>query len=289
MPALFADLSLSLQQNNGLFLLCSLLLGLLLGSFLNVLIYRLPKMLEREWQLHCASLQGQTTPPSDPYNLISPRSQCPDCQHKLCPGDTMPLLSYLLLKGRCRHCSAKISPRYPIVELLAATLMGLISWQFGYSSLTFFAWLLSLTLLALTCIDLDMQLLPDSLTLPLLWLGLLFNIGHGFTDLESAVIGAMAGYLLLWSIYWLFKLCTSKEGMGYGDFKLLAALGAWYGWQMLPAILLLSSLLCASIGIALLLSGKRGRDSAIPFGPFLAAGGLAALFFGPQLMRFYLG
>lgn len=288
MPTAIAEISLSLQQNSSLFLSFTLLLGLLLGSFLNVLIYRLPKMMERDWQHDCLTMQGKTPAPATPYNLISPRSECPQCQHKLSVLDNIPLLSYLLLKGRCRACSAKISMRYPLLELLSAALMGLISWQFGYSSVTFFAWLLSLALIALTFIDLDTQLLPDSLTLPLLWLGLLFNLNHGFTDLNSAVLGAMAGYLILWSIYWLFKLSTGKEGMGYGDFKLLAALGAWYGWQMLPAILLLSSLLAAAIGIALIATGRRGRDSAMPFGPFLAMAGLAALFFGPQIMQFYL-
>lgn len=288
MPTAIAEISLSLQQNSSLFLSFTLLLGLLLGSFLNVLIYRLPKMMERDWQHDCLTMQGKTPAPATPYNLISPRSECPQCQHKLSALDNIPLLSYLLLKGRCRACSAKISMRYPLLELLSAALMGLISWQFGYSSVTFFAWLLSLALIALTFIDFDTQLLPDSLTLPLLWLGLLFNLNHGFTDLNSAVLGAMAGYLILWSIYWLFKLSTGKEGMGYGDFKLLAALGAWYGWQMLPAILLLSSLLAAAIGIALIATGRRGRDSAMPFGPFLAMAGLAALFFGPQIMQFYL-
>ncbi len=288
MPTAIAEISLSLQQNSSLFLSFTLLLGLLLGSFLNVLIYRLPKMMERDWQHDCLSMQGKTPAPATPYNLISPRSECPQCQHKLGALDNIPLLSYLLLKGRCRACSARISMRYPLLELLSAALMGLISWQFGYSSVTFFAWLLSLVLIALTFIDFDTQLLPDSLTLPLLWLGLLFNLNHGFTDLNSAVLGAMAGYLILWSIYWLFKLSTGKEGMGYGDFKLLAALGAWYGWQMLPAILLLSSLLAAAIGIALIATGRRGRDSAMPFGPFLAMAGLAALFFGPQIMQFYL-
>jgi leader peptidase (prepilin peptidase)/N-methyltransferase len=288
MLTVFADISMSLQQNSHLFIAFTLLLGLLLGSFLNVLIYRLPKMMEQAWQADCSAMQGQAIQPTPACNLIRPRSFCPHCQQPINARDTIPLLSYLLLKGRCRHCANKISPRYPLVELLSAALMALASWQFGYSSVTIFAWLLCLGLIALTFIDFDTQLLPDSLTLPLLWLGLLFNLNVGFTDLTSAVIGAMAGYLLLWSIYWLFKLCTGKEGMGYGDFKLLAALGAWYGWQMLPAILLLSSLLGAAVGIALIASRQRGRDSAMPFGPFLAIAGLAALFFGPQLMRLYL-
>jgi len=288
MPTVFADISLYLQQNSTVFIAWSLLLGLLLGSFLNVLIYRLPKMMARDWQAECLVMQGKPAQTATPYNLFHPRSSCPDCHQPICAGDNIPLLSYVLLKGRCRHCANTISPRYPLVELLSALLMALVSWQFGYSSVTFFAWLLCLALIALTFIDFDSQLLPDSLTLPLLWLGLLFNLKLGFTDLHSAVIGAMAGYLLLWSIYWLFKLCTGKEGMGYGDFKLLAALGAWYGWPMLPAILLLSSLLGAAVGMTLIVSGRRGRDSAMPFGPFLAIAGLAALFFGPQLSRFYL-
>ena len=289
MPTVFADISLSLQQNSGLLIGLTLLLGLLFGSFLNVLIYRLPKMMERDWQADCLAMHSQTAQAATPYNLMRPRSSCPHCKQTISAGDNIPLLSYVLLNGRCRHCASAISPRYPLVELLSAALMALVSWQFGYSSVTLFAWLLCLGLIALTFIDFDTQLLPDSLTLPLLWLGLLFNLNLGFSDLNSAVIGAAAGYLLLWSIYWLFKLCTGKEGMGYGDFKLLAALGAWYGWQMLPAILLLSSLLGAAVGIALILSGRRGRDSAMPFGPFLAIAGLLALFFGPQITRLYLG
>ena len=283
MPTIFADVSLALQQNSPLFLALCVLLGLMLGSFLNVLIHRLPKIMQREWQHNCLELQGQTAPATPAYNLIRPGSQCPHCQHPLGVLENIPLLSYLALKGRCRHCLGKISPRYPNVELLCGALLGLAGWQFGYSSHMLFASALSLTLIALAFIDLDTQLLPDCLTLPLLWLGLLFNLNHGLTDLNSAVIGAVAGYLMLWTVYWLFKLCTGKEGMGYGDFKLLAALGAWFGWQMLATIILLSSLLAAAIGIVLILSGQRGRDSTIPFGPFLAIAGLTVLFLGPHL------
>ncbi len=178
--------------------------------------------------------------------------------------------------------------RYPLIEALTGILIGLISWKFGYTSATLFAWLFTFALIALTFIDFDTQLLPDDITLPLLWLGLLFNLNAGFTDLKSAVVGAVAGYLILWSIYWLFKLVTGKEGMGYGDFKLLAAIGAWFGWQLLPAVILLSSVLGAGIGIGLIIFTKRGRETPMPFGPFLAIGGIAALFLGQQLASFYL-
>jgi leader peptidase (prepilin peptidase)/N-methyltransferase len=202
--------------------------------------------------------------------------------------ENIPVISYLFLRGKCRGCKAPISMRYPCIELLTGVLIGLVSWKFGYGSATLFAWVFVFALIALTFIDFDTQLLPDDITLPLLWLGLLFNLSTGFTDLKSAVIGTMAGYLILWSIYWLFKLVTGKEGMGYGDFKLLAAIGAWFGWQLLPAVILLSSVLGAVIGISLIIFTKRGRETPMPFGPFLAIGGIAALFFGQQLASYYL-
>lgn len=288
MPHVFAEFSVLLQQNSAIFISLSVIFGLLVGSFLNVVIYRLPKIMQREWHNNCLELQGVDIPAVKKYSLASPRSACPQCGHKLSALENIPLISYLLLKGKCRSCKTPISLRYPLIEALTGVLIGLISWKFGYSSLSLFAWIFTFALIALTFIDFDTQLLPDDITLPLLWLGLLFNLNTGFTDLNSAVIGAMAGYISLWSIYWIFKLVTGKDGMGYGDFKLLAAIGAWFGWQLLPAVILLSSILGAGIGIALIVLSKRGREIPMPFGPFLAIGGIAALFLGPELAHFYL-
>jgi len=288
MPAALNDISIILQQNNTLFIALSTLLGLMVGSFLNVVIHRLPKMMEQEWHNNCLELQGKEIPNAIKYNLCHPRSACPHCGHNISALENIPIISYLLLKGRCKGCKAPISMRYPLIEALTGVLIGAISWKFGYSSITLMAWIFALALITLTFIDFDTQLLPDDITLPLLWLGILFNLNSGFTDLKSAVIGAMAGYLILWSIYWLFKLIRGKEGMGYGDFKLLAAIGAWFGWQLLPAVILLSSTLGAIIGIALIVLTKRGKEVPMPFGPFLAIGGIAALFFGQTLATLYL-
>lgn len=277
-----------LQQEPTFFLIISIAFGLVVGSFLNVVIYRLPKMMEQEWHQQCLSLQGKEAEAKPKFTLSTPRSTCPACGHAISALENIPLISFALLKGRCRSCKTSISARYPSIELLTATLIGLVSWQFGYTYTTLFAWLFSFALIALTFIDFDTQLLPDDITLPLLWLGLAFNLNTGFTDLQSAVIGAMVGYLSLWSIYWAFKLVTGKEGMGYGDFKLLAAIGAWFGWQLLPAVILLSSISGAVIGIGLIMFTKRGRETPMPFGPFLAIAGIAALFFGQQLSQFYL-
>lgn len=277
-----------LQQSPTLFITVSVLLGLMVGSFLNVVIYRLPKMMEQDWHIQCLSLQGKEAEPQPKFNLATPGSSCPSCGHQIKFYENIPVLSWLLLKGRCSSCGTSISARYPLIELLTAVLTGLVSWQFAYSSATLFIWLFTFSLIALTFIDFDTQLLPDDITLPLLWLGLLFNLDHGFTDLSDAVIGAVIGYLSLWSIYWAFKLATGKEGMGYGDFKLLAALGAWFGWQLLPAIILLSSISGAIIGIGLILFAKHGRETPMPFGPFLAIAGIAALFFGNTLQQFYM-
>ncbi|MBU3737119.1 MAG: prepilin peptidase, partial [Methylobacterium sp.] len=222
------------------------------------------------------------------YNLFTPRSACPACGHRIGALENVPVVSYLFLGGKCAGCRTAISPRYPLVEILSGTLAGLIAWKFGYGTAVPAAWLFAFALVALTFIDFDTRLLPDDITLPLLWAGLLFNLGHTFTDLRSAVIGAMAGYLILWTVYWLFRLVTGKEGMGYGDFKLLAAIGAWFGWQLLPAVILLSSVAGSVIGIGLIVVARHGRNVPIPFGPFLAMGGIAALFFGPQLAGFYL-
>jgi leader peptidase (prepilin peptidase)/N-methyltransferase len=265
------------------------LFSLLVGSFLNVVIHRLPKMMEVEWQAQCAELRGETLPEAAPYNLAVPRSACPQCGHQITALENIPLLSWLWLRGRCSSCRTPISARYPLVELFTALLSAAAAWKWGVSVPTVGALLLIWTLITLAFIDLDTTLLPDNLTLPLLWLGLLFNLGGHFASLPDAVIGAMVGYLVLWSVYWLFKLVTGKEGMGFGDFKLLAAIGAWLGWQMLPVTLLLSSVVGAAIGIAMIVLVKHDRRVPIPFGPYLAGGGLVALFFGADLMQAYLG
>lgn len=267
------------------------LLGLCVGSFLNVVIHRLPRMMEREWLGQCAELRGETAPaPAEPLSLAKPRSRCPDCGHQITALENIPLLSYLLiLKGKCSGCGRQISPRYPIVEAITGLLSAYVAWHFGPTTQTIGALLLLWALIALSSIDLDTQLLPDSITLPLLWLGLLFNLWNTYTDLPSAVIGAIAGYLALWSVFWLFKLATGKEGMGYGDFKLLAALGAWLGWQMLPAIILLSSVVGAVVGVTLIVVARHGRNIPIPFGPYLAAAGGIALFWGAKITNTYLG
>ena len=287
MPGL-TELSSLLQGDSTLFITVSVIFGLMVGSFLNVVIYRLPKIMEQEWHNNCLELQGKDIPTQQKFTLSKPRSSCPQCGHKIKAFENVPVISYLLLRGRCSACKTPISIRYPLVEILTGTLIGLTSWQFGYTTATLFAWVFVFALIALTFIDFDTQLLPDDITLPLLWLGLLFNLNSGFTDLKSAVIGAMTGYLVLWSVFWLFKLIRGKEGMGYGDFKLLAAIGAWFGWQLLPAVILLSSTLGAIIGIALIVLTKRSKEVPIPFGPFLAIGGIAALFFGQQLSQIYL-
>jgi leader peptidase (prepilin peptidase) / N-methyltransferase len=281
-------LSNALSTEPAIFITVSVIFGLLVGSFLNVVIHRLPKMMEREWHNNCLALQGKEVSEQTKFTLATPRSACPSCNHQISALENIPIISYLLLGGKCKSCKSKISIRYPLVEALTGALLGLVAYQFGYTYTTLFAWVFTLALITLTFIDFDTQLLPDDITLPLLWLGLMFNLTTGFTDLKSAVIGAATGYLILWSVYWLFKIVTKKEGMGYGDFKLLAAIGAWFGWQIIPAVILLSSVLGAVIGIALiLLKGKTG-NTAIPFGPFLALGGIAALFFGQQLASFYL-
>ena len=284
----FIAASSTLQQNSVIFITVSVIFGLMVGSFLNVVIHRLPKIMEREWHNNCLDLQGQKIPELTQYTLARPRSACPNCGHKITALENIPVISYLFLKGRCSSCHANISIRYPLIEALTGMLIGLVSWKFGYTSTTLFAWVFCFALVSLTFIDFDTQLLPDDITLPLLWLGLLFNLNNGFTTLNAAVIGAIAGYMILWSIYWAFKLATGKEGMGYGDFKLLAAIGAWFGWQLLPAVILLSSVLGAIIGISLIVFTKQGRETPMPFGPFLAIGGIAALFLGPQLASYYL-
>jgi leader peptidase (prepilin peptidase)/N-methyltransferase len=263
--------------------------GLLIGSFLNVVIHRIPKMMQRESDNYVAHESGKPLPHEDRYDLVMPRSACPQCGHQITALENVPVLSYAFLRGKCIACKTSISIRYPIVELLTGLLSALLIWHFG-SGLAGLATLVFVYLLiAMTFIDADTQLLPDDLTLSLLWLGLLVNLNGSFVPLHEAVIGAAAGYLSLWAVYWLFKLATGKEGMGYGDFKLLAALGAWLGWKMLPVIILLSSLVGAVVGIALIVLVKRGRDIPIPFGPYLAAAGLIALLYGKPLAQMYLG
>jgi leader peptidase (prepilin peptidase)/N-methyltransferase len=284
MPALLE----LLRDQPAFFMTTVTLFGLLVGSFLNVVIHRLPKMMEAAWAAQCAEARGEQIAAVPKYNLVVPRSACPGCGHQITALENIPIASYLALGGKCASCKTPISPRYPLVEALTGALSGLIAWHFGFGGPALLALFFTYALIALTFIDLDTFLLPDDITLPLLWVGLLINIGGTFTSLHSAVVGAMAGYLALWSIYWMFKLVTGKEGMGYGDFKLLAAIGAWFGWQLLPAVILLSSLIGSVIGIAMIILAKRGRNVPIPFGPFLALGGIAALFWGPQLARFYL-
>lgn len=265
------------------------LVGLFVGSFLNVVIHRLPKMMELEWEAQAAELRGEELPADrERFNLAMPRSRCPHCGGGIGALDNIPLFSYLLLRGRCRHCGASISSRYPVVELLTAALTGFAAWHFGFGLSAVGAILFIWAMIALAFIDLDTQLLPDQITLPLLWLGLAFNLAGTYTELSSAVIGAMAGYLSLWSVYWLFKLATGKEGMGYGDFKLLGAIGAWLGWQVLPLTILLSSLVGAVVGIALIALARHKRSVPIPFGPYLAAAGIIALFWGDAITATYL-
>ena len=264
-------------------------LGLLVGSFLNVVIHRIPKMMEAQWARECAAFRGEEMPESEPYSLAFPGSRCPACKADIKATQNIPVLSYLLLRGRCANCGVSISISYPLIELVTAAVWILCGLSFGVSNALAAAMLLTAVLIALTAIDLNHQLLPDSLTLPLVWIGLLINIDATFAPLESAVLGAVFGYLCLWSVYWLFKALTGKEGMGYGDFKLLAALGAWFGLSALPTIVLLSSLVGAVIGIALIVMRRQDRETPMPFGPFLAGAGLIHLFYPDVLMSWIAG
>jgi leader peptidase (prepilin peptidase)/N-methyltransferase len=279
--------------------LLATVLGLAIGSFLNVVIHRLPKMMERQWRAECAELNdaavepASTTPTAEKlaeerYNLFVPRSRCPSCAQPITALQNIPVVSYLVLGGKCAGCKAPISARYPFVELLSCALAGYAAWRFGFTLAGIGALLFVFAMIALTFIDLDTFYLPDDITLPLLWAGLLLNLATAYVDLPSAVIGAACGYLALWSVFWLFKLITGKEGMGYGDFKLLAAIGAWLGWQVLPLVILLSSLVGALIGIGLMIFARHGRETPIPFGPYLAIAGIIAMFHGQALNRHYL-
>ncbi|WP_137887289.1 A24 family peptidase [Pseudomonas sp. 2FE] len=271
------------------FVLCALLLGLLIGSFLNVVVYRLPKMLELDWKAQAREILGMPIEASgETFNLILPNSRCPHCGHEIKPWENIPVISYLFLRGKCSSCKTLISKRYPLVELACGLLSAYVAWHFGFNWQTGAMLLLTWGLLAMSLIDADHQLLPDVLVLPLLWLGLALNYFGLFTSLEDALWGAIAGYLSLWSVYWLFKLVTGKEGMGFGDFKLLAMLGAWGGWQILPLTILLSSLVGAVLGVIMLRLRNAETSTPIPFGPYLALAGWIALLWGDQITGTYL-
>lgn len=265
------------------------LLGLCVGSLLNVVIHRLPKMMEAQWREECAALEGREVAPAETYNLFTPRSACPQCKAPITALQNVPVVSWLVLRGKCANCRTPISARYPLVEILGGGLALLVAWRFGYSAALAFALVYVWVMLALTFIDLDTQLLPDDLTLPLLWLGLIANTFGVFTDLRSAVLGAAGGYMILWSVYWAFRLIAKKEGMGFGDFKLLAAIGAWTGWQVLPVAIILSASLGAVVGSLVLWLSKKDADTRIPFGPYLALGGVAALLCGREAVTAWVG
>ena len=278
-----------LQQSLPLAMGVALVFGLLVGSFLNVVIHRVPIMLEADWAAQAAEMRGEELPAQPAFNLMTPRSRCPHCGHQITALENIPVLSWLVLRGKCRGCGAPISARYPIVELITGLLSVLAIWQLGFTAAGLGAVLLGFFLVALTGIDLDTQLLPDNMTLPLLWIGLIFNLWGTYVSLQAAVIGAIAGYLILWSIYWLFKLATGKEGMGYGDFKLLAALGAWLGASMILPIVLAASIIGACVGIAMKLASSLREGRYVPFGPFLAAAGVAVMLIGKTRVLGWLG
>ena len=278
-----------LQQEPTLLIVLVCILGLMVGSFLNVLIYRLPAMMQTGWRRECleflqlpAEAQGET------FNLLWPGSRCPACKNEIKAYQNIPVLSYLWLRGKCGHCAVSISLRYPLIEAFTGLCSALVAWHFGYGLPLLFGLLLTWSLIALSFIDIDHQLLPDSITLPMLWLGLFLSLFSIYTDSHASIIGGVAGYLSLWSVYHLFKLLTGKEGMGYGDFKLLALLGAWLGWQFLPLIIILSSLVGALIGISMIVFRQHDASRPIPFGPYLAAAGWLALIWGNDLNRLYL-
>ncbi len=288
-----------LQQQPIYFYTLITILGLLIGSFLNVVIYRLPVMMERAFKKDAGeyfnldnatdTLDTKHNETDAIFNLSIPRSACPNCKHKITAIENIPVVSFLFLKGKCSDCKIKISPRYPLIELLTGVLSLVVAFQFGVTWQVVAALILTWSLITLTFIDFDTMLLPDSIVLPILWLGLFCNNLMLFTDLQSAFIGALAGYLSLWSIYWAFKLITGKEGMGYGDFKLFALIGAWLGWQYLPLTILLSSVVGAVIGIVLMINRNKNTTMAIPFGPYLAIAGWIALMWGEQINQAYLG
>jgi len=267
------------------------LLGLVVGSFLNVVIHRLPKMMEHDWRSQCAEIIDGISPPEQqqPYNLMVPRSRCPNCSHQITALENVPIISYAALRGRCADCGWRIPLRYPAIELLTGLLSIIVVWRFGLTVQAGGALLLTWALIALSFIDFDTQYLPDSITLPFLWLGLAFNVAGTYTSTQESVIGAIAGYLTLWSVFHLFRLITGKEGMGYGDFKLLALFGGWLGWSALPLIVLLSSVVGAVVGLTLIALRGHDKNIPIPFGPYLAIAGWIALMWGNQLVDAYLG
>jgi len=286
-----------LIQSPILFTLIVFLLALLVGSFLNVVIYRLPIMMERDWREQADELMNTPSGelPEGRFDLILPRSRCPSCGAAISALQNIPVLSYLVLRGKCAACKASIPARYPCIEFCTALLSAIVAWRFGFGWETVAAMTMTWALIAITVIDIDHQIIPDSISLPLMWLGIAMSLLHPmpgaetlFIEPRAAIIGAMAGYLSLWTVYQLFRLVTGKEGMGYGDFKLLAALGAWLGWQMLPLIILLSAVVGASVGIALIVFRRHDRSIPIPFGPYLAAAGWIAMLWGPQIVSAYL-
>ena len=284
------------QHNSVLYLSLIAVLGLLVGSFLNVVIYRLPVILKRQWKADCESFLAQENEPApdatsrkeEAFNLVVPRSRCPHCGHLITALENVPVLSFLFLKGRCRECKTPISLRYPLIEILSASLAVIVAWKYGFSYQAAMGIILSWALISLSLIDYDHQYLPDNITLPLLWLGLFLNLNGLYIDLASAVLGAIAGYLVLWLVFQIFKLITGKEGMGYGDFKLLAMFGAWLGWQALPAIILISTLVGSIIGLSLILFKQHDRSHPIPFGPYLAIAGWIVLLWGNEINNAYL-
>ncbi len=286
------QLNIILQSSPELFTVLILIIGLLVGSFLNVVIYRLPVMMDIGWKKECKEYleleDTDTDTDSEPFNLMVPLSRCPSCQSAIKPYQNIPVLSYVFLKGKCANCSTHIALRYPLIEAFTGIASAMVAWQFGYTIATLFALILTWSLIALSFIDIDHQLLPDSITLPVLWLGLFLSIFSIYTDTTASIIGAIAGYLSLWIVYHLFKLVTGKEGMGFGDFKLLSLFGAWLGWQYLPLIILLSSLVGAIIGISMIILTKKDRNIPIPFGPYLAAAGWLALLWGDKINTLYL-
>lgn len=280
-----------LQTHPIFFVFTMTLLGMCIGSFLNVVIYRLPKMMEQDWHEQCCDLleiKNENVKEQPRVNLIYPGSSCPACEHKITALENIPVISYLFLKGRCSSCKAKISLQYPIIEIFTGLATAYVAWHFGFNLQTLFAVLLTWTLICLSAIDLEHSLLPDDITLPFLWLGLACNIFEIFTDIESSLIGAMLGYSVLWIVFMSFKIVTGKEGMGYGDFKLLALLGAWFGWQYLPLVILLSSIAASLIGIAMIIFRGREKSTAFPFGPYLAIAGWVTLIWGEELVGIYL-
>lgn len=288
---MFMQLTQLLGNNPAFFITIVVILGLMVGSFLNVVIYRLPIMMERDWRTQCQELLEPEKEPEkgETFNLVLPHSSCPHCGHRIGALENIPVISYLVQKGKCKHCAAPISTRYPAIELFTAVLSGIVAWHFGFSVQTATAIAFTWALIALSFIDIDHHLLPDNITYPLLWSGLLINLNGTFIDIHSSVIGAVAGYLSLWTVYQVHHTLTGKEGMGFGDFKLLAALGAWMGWQYLILIVLLSSLVGAVIGISLIMIRGRDRNIPIPFGPYLAAAGWISLLWGKPIMQIYFG